>query len=130
MLLAGRDADYGERGLEEEAETLAKNINRRLTNQLARDPKVTAMALAKYDATLPGQLMAVWGGEGWINGKSSEVRQRSEQETRRLIRTWREMADTAEAQMAEAAQAHPEKISVLHDAQGLVILDGDQEIQF
>lgn len=45
---------------EQRAETLARQINNRLTDLLKRNPKITAMALLKYAPELPKALMDEW----------------------------------------------------------------------
>src|SRR5262249_23986026 len=46
----------------ESAEKLARTIRRRLSDLLAKDPVVTAHALAKYNRLLPQRLMDTWTG--------------------------------------------------------------------
>ncbi len=45
---------------EERAAKLAKALNRRMTNLLSRDPRITARALEIYNPGLPRELMKVW----------------------------------------------------------------------
>ena len=44
------------RDLQERAETLAKQLTKRMTNMLSKDPEVTALALKLYDRDLPQPL--------------------------------------------------------------------------
>ena len=57
---AARSAHLGTssagRDLQERAETLAKQLTKRMTNMLSKDPEVTALALKLYDRDLPQPL--------------------------------------------------------------------------
>jgi hypothetical protein len=94
MKLAARAGSEQEFDLQEQAEMLARNIRRRMSNLLSVDPIVTAYALAKYDARLPRSLMDVWSGRMAIPAP----RNLTEPEMRKQIRAlWDRMAAITDA---------------------------------
>jgi hypothetical protein len=106
MKLAGHDAGETERSIEEQAATLARNINGRLSNQLSENPTVTARALAMYDPKLPKQLMGVWSGQI----VRPAARNLTEPEMRRQVQVMRERADAIEADLDKQAQTRADKL--------------------
>jgi hypothetical protein len=69
--LAYLGASAEEQSDEERAQTLARRMRERFDGKhsLSRNPKITAMALERYDRQLPGQLQEAWGA-----GKSAAMK--------------------------------------------------------
>jgi ParB/Sulfiredoxin domain len=104
MLLAAHDVDYDEADLDERAGVLARNLRRRLSDQLTKDPVVTALALGKLDRNLPRNLMGVWTGTMGMPAP----RGLTEPKMKRQIEVLRRRADSYEAMLADRAKRQPE----------------------